>query len=91
MQLVRLQRRDGSTREAASARLDSQLPISQKLKYADVVVDNSGSLKDLEGQVLALAQRLERDAGWMWWLEWVVPPIGLFSAVITLAWRARRA
>ena len=44
-------KRDGSSREDASARLNAQLPIAEKVPYADVVLDNSGSPQDLEHQV----------------------------------------
>ncbi|KAF8498326.1 CoaE-domain-containing protein [Gautieria morchelliformis] len=91
VQIVRLMERDGSTQEAASSRLKSQLPITQKLGYGDFVVDNSGTLKDLEGQVVTLVKRLERQVGWWWWrLEWLVPPVGLVLAGWTLIWRSRR-
>jgi dephospho-CoA kinase len=91
VQIVRLMERDGSTQEAASSRLKSQLPITQKLGYGDFIVDNSGTLKDVEGQVVTLVRRLERQAGrWWWWLEWLVPPVGLVSAGWTLIRRTRR-
>jgi dephospho-CoA kinase len=40
--------RDGSERAAAQARVDAQLPISAKLPYADVVLDNSGGPPELQ-------------------------------------------
>lgn len=83
--------RDSSTQEAAISRLKSQLPITQKLSYGDYVVDNSGTFKDVEEQVLTLIKRLESQVGWWWWrLEWLVPPIGLVLAGWTLLWRAVR-
>ncbi|KAF7354701.1 hypothetical protein MSAN_01383800 [Mycena sanguinolenta] len=87
VQLQRLMARDNSSREDASSRLNSQIPIDEKLKYADRVVDNSGSLADLEAQVNALVQRLDRDVGWTWRLSWVLPPWGIVSAAYTLIWR----
>lgn len=91
VQMVRLMLRESSTSEAASSRLKSQLPITQKLSYADYVVDNSGSLKDVEGQIVTLVKRLERQVGWFWWrMEWLVPPVGLLSAAWTLIWRMVR-
>ncbi|KAJ6473266.1 dephospho-CoA kinase-domain-containing protein [Mycena sanguinolenta] len=88
VQLQRLMARDNSSREDASSRLNSQIPIDEKLKYADRVVDNSGSPADLEAHVNALVQRLDRDVGWTWRLSWVLPPWGFVSAVYTLVWRA---
>ncbi|KAG8903443.1 hypothetical protein FRB99_003265 [Tulasnella sp. 403] len=50
IQLQRLMKRDGSNREAAIARVNAQLPLADKLDYADHVIDNSGSTQDLEDQ-----------------------------------------
>jgi dephospho-CoA kinase len=83
-------KRDNSSREDASSRLNSQLPIADKVAYADRVIDNSGSPADLEAHVNSLVQALDRDAGWTWRLSWVFPPWGLLSAAWTLAWRALR-
>ncbi|KAI8989808.1 dephospho-CoA kinase-domain-containing protein [Trametes punicea] len=90
IQLQRLMKRDNSTREDASARLNAQLPITEKVQYADIVVDNSGSLQDLERQVDQVVQRLLDDAGWTWRLSWLFPPWGVASALWTLGWRALR-
>ena len=79
--------RDGSTREDARARLLAQLPIADKLEFADTVVDNSGTQAELEVQVDELARRLYLEAGWLWRLKWWIPPIGLLSALWTLIWR----
>ncbi|KAJ7250308.1 CoaE-domain-containing protein [Mycena rebaudengoi] len=87
VQLERLMQRDGSSREDALSRLNSQLPIADKVQYADHVVDNSGSLGDLEEHVDTLLLQLNREAGWAWRLNWLFPPLGLLSAVLTLAWR----
>ncbi|KGP71723.1 dephospho-CoA kinase [Pontibacillus yanchengensis] len=45
-QLKRLMERDKSTKEDALSRINSQMPVSQKAKKADEVVDNSGSKHD---------------------------------------------
>ncbi|KAJ7661604.1 dephospho-CoA kinase-domain-containing protein [Mycena polygramma] len=87
VQLERLMQRDNSSREDASSRLNSQIPIAEKVQYADRVIDNSGSLEDLEAHVNSLVQSLDQDAGWTWRLSWLFPPWGLFSAMWTLAWR----
>ena len=81
--------RDSSSREDALARLGSQLPISEKVIYADIVVDNSGSRIELEDLVKGLIKRLEMEAGWTWRLSWLMPPLGLLAAVLTLLWRRR--
>ncbi|KAI0294237.1 CoaE-domain-containing protein [Multifurca ochricompacta] len=87
IQLQRLMQRDKSTRDAARARLQAQLPIAEKLAYADIVIDNSGTQAELEVQVESFARRLHLEAGWSWRLKWLIPPLGLFSAIWTLIWR----
>ncbi|KAJ7130805.1 CoaE-domain-containing protein [Mycena crocata] len=88
VQLERLMKRDNSSREDASSRLNSQLPIAEKVQYADHVVDNSGSLEELEAHVDSLVQTLDRQAGWSWRLSWLFPPWAFFSATWLLARRA---
>jgi len=53
VQLERLMARDGMSREDAERRIDAQLPIEEKRRLADVVVDNSGTLEETERQVEA--------------------------------------
>jgi len=43
IQLERLMRRDGITRVQAQGIIDSQMPITEKVKYGSVVIDNSGT------------------------------------------------
>lgn len=47
----RLQNRNGMSVEAASARIRSQMPQSERVEYADVVIDNAGDLEKLGKQV----------------------------------------
>ncbi|KAI0086347.1 CoaE-domain-containing protein [Irpex rosettiformis] len=86
LQLQRLRARDSSSVEAASSRIKAQLPTAEKLKHADIVVDNSGSPQDLQIQVDSLVRRLNKEIGW-WRLNWLCPPIGIISAAWTLLWR----
>ena len=53
-QLERLMARDGLDREAALARIASQMPMEEKKLLGRVVIDNRGSKEDLEAQVLRL-------------------------------------
>ncbi|MDI5915838.1 dephospho-CoA kinase [Streptococcus equi] len=58
-QLKRLMERNQLTELAAKQRIASQLPMSQKKVYADVVIDNNGDLQALETQIHKALQDLE--------------------------------
>jgi dephospho-CoA kinase len=47
----RLMARNGITAEQADARIGSQLTNAERERYAKVIIDNSGSLEDLEQKV----------------------------------------
>ncbi|KAF2286449.1 hypothetical protein GH714_017020 [Hevea brasiliensis] len=49
-QLQRLMARDGSTEEDARNRINAQMAMDLKRSKADIVIDNTGSLEDLEEQ-----------------------------------------
>eukprot|EP00992_Anisonema_acinus_P011582 TRINITY_DN7542_c0_g1_i1.p1 TRINITY_DN7542_c0_g1~~TRINITY_DN7542_c0_g1_i1.p1 ORF type:complete len:256 (-),score=116.90 TRINITY_DN7542_c0_g1_i1:25-732(-) len=51
LQLQRLMARNGFTREVAQNRIDSQMPLAEKVRRADFVLDNSGDRASLERQV----------------------------------------
>jgi dephospho-CoA kinase len=50
-QIQRAMKRDRVTREEAEARLARQLPLEEKIRLADYVVDTSGSKEDTVAQV----------------------------------------
>ena len=50
-QLPRLMQRNNLTLEQAQARINSQIPLEEKVKYADVVLDNSSTLEVLLKQI----------------------------------------
>lgn len=89
LQLQRLMDRDNSSREDALGRLGSQLPVSEKVTYADIVIDNSGSKLELEDKVDALISRLEKEVGWTWRVSWIVPVLGLIVGLWVLLERRR--
>jgi dephospho-CoA kinase len=60
IQLDRLVRLRGMTREQAQARMAAQATREQRLAIADIVVDNSGSLAELDRQVGELWTELRR-------------------------------
>lgn len=62
-QLDRLVRLRGMTREQAMARMAAQASPEQRLAIADIVVDNSGTLAELDQQVATLWAELRRRAG----------------------------
>ena len=62
VQLDRLVRRRGMTREQAEARMAAQAGREQRLAIADIVIDNSGSLAELDRQVGDLWSELRRKA-----------------------------
>ena len=43
--------RSGLSQEQTAARIDNQMTDDEKLKYADVVIDNSGSIEELEKRI----------------------------------------
>jgi len=88
IQLQRLMKRDGFSREDASARLNSQLPISEKLEYADHIIENSGSIAELEQEVVVFLKKLDKEVGgWRWLVSWLIPPVGLALAAYSLLWK----
>jgi dephospho-CoA kinase len=60
-QFERLMQR-GLTREQAKKRIASQMPIEEKRRLADDVIDCSGTLEATRQQTIALAARLQRLA-----------------------------
>lgn len=57
VQVERVVARDGGSEEQARAIIRQQMPREEKLKRADHVVSNTGSLDDLEAQLVALHER----------------------------------
>lgn len=59
IQLRRLLNRDRFNQEEAKRRISSQLPMERKIKYADYIVYNDGSLADTEKQVDKIYEELK--------------------------------
>ncbi|MGD0274649.1 MAG: dephospho-CoA kinase [Syntrophales bacterium] len=51
VQANRLMVRNGFTREEARIRLCSQMPIEEKRKLADIIIDNSGTIEETQGVI----------------------------------------
>ena len=60
-QLRRLVERDGCTEEVARARIASQMPLAIKARYADYVIDNSGTRAQTEVRVREVYRSLLQD------------------------------
>jgi dephospho-CoA kinase len=58
IQIKRLVKRDGITREEAANILKAQMPIDDKLAYADFVIHNENSMEETRRQVKALWGKL---------------------------------
>ncbi len=58
LQVSRLMSRDGLTEKEARARIESQMPIEEKRKLADYVIDTSGTLKQTRDQAEAIYRDL---------------------------------
>jgi dephospho-CoA kinase len=55
--------RDGLSEAEAHARIDAQLPLSEKRARADHVLENDGSVAELAAQVDAPLPKLRASAG----------------------------
>ena len=60
IQIERLTARDSLTPLEAERRIDAQLPLEDKIRQADAVIDNSGSVQDTRHQVDALLTTIRR-------------------------------
>jgi dephospho-CoA kinase len=62
VQLQRVQSRSGLSETDALARIRAQMPLQEKAKYADYVIDTSGTLEDTRRQVLEVSSKLRELA-----------------------------
>jgi dephospho-CoA kinase len=60
-QRARIAARDGLSFSEADARIASQLPLSEKLKLADYVIENRGSLADLEARATEVLNAVQAE------------------------------
>lgn len=60
VQVQRLMKRDGVSRQAAEQSLQAQMPLSEKKQKAQFVVDNSGTLQETREQVRAVWKDIEK-------------------------------
>ena len=62
-QVKRLMERDRFTLEQALARISSQMPLDEKRKYADYVIDNTGTREASERQTREVFEKLRQESG----------------------------
>jgi dephospho-CoA kinase len=51
VQILRVMKRNDMNRDEAQARINAQMPIDEKVRYARIVIRNDGSMRDLEARV----------------------------------------
>lgn len=61
VQIERLMKRDNISREEALVRLKTQMPLEEKLRRADRVIDNSGDAEKTREQVFILWKELVQE------------------------------
>jgi dephospho-CoA kinase len=59
-QVQRSMKRDGAAREEVLARLSRQMPLGEKLKFADFIIDTSGTKEETVRQARAVYESLRR-------------------------------
>lgn len=60
IQIKRLMLRNHFTRCEALQRINSQMPLSQKVKQANIVIDNNGTFLQLKNEVLFLVKKFQQ-------------------------------
>lgn len=60
-QLERLMKRDHCSKAAALKRINAQMPLEEKMRRADVTIDNNGSLAQTRLQVAKLVERVSQQ------------------------------
>jgi dephospho-CoA kinase len=61
-QIERLKDRDGANREEALKIVSSQMPLEEKLKFADFVIRNEGSLEETKRKAREVFGELRKVA-----------------------------
>ena len=90
-QMQRLRARDAHlTEEDARNRVKSQMAMQSKRERADVVLENDGTIEQLEDKVRTFVDQ-NRPSVLLGTLEWLCPPFGIFMAALTLFTRRQRA
>lgn len=59
-QIQRLMKRDGASEKEALMRISSQIPLQDKVKWADFVIRNNGSIKETRKRAKEIFKELKR-------------------------------
>ncbi|PVU85325.1 hypothetical protein BB560_007064 [Smittium megazygosporum] len=81
-QLQRLMLRDGIDHDQAIARIESQMPISAKVKLADFVIDNNGSVENSVSQLDKIICKISPSKFKVYGA--LLAPIGILASTIAL-------
>ncbi len=71
--------RDQLTEVEAIQRLESQMPLAEKCRKADIVVDNSRDRDSTHQEVVRVHKELSRLSSYRWLMRWT-----LLAAVVAL-------
>ncbi len=62
LQLSRLMKRDNLSKKEATKRIALQMPIEEKMKLADITIDNSGTLIELKRNIKFIYKQLKNKS-----------------------------
>ncbi len=71
--------RSSLTEAEALQRLESQMPLSEKCRKADVVIDNSRDRDSTRQQAVRVCEDLRKLSSYRWILRWI-----LFAVLVAL-------
>ena len=77
-QLERLMKRDSLTKDEAMLRISAQMPLKEKCRRADYVIDNSSSVRFTEQQTFTLYHNIRRTSVFCGLYKWLI--------VFTVTW-----
>lgn len=80
-QLHRLLERDGTSEEDARNRINAQMALDLKRSKADIVIDNTGSLEDLNENFQSVLSQIKRP---LTWTEFGLSRQGAFSVFLSV-------
>ncbi|KAI4301380.1 hypothetical protein L6164_034665 [Bauhinia variegata] len=81
IQIQRLMARDRTSKEDARNRINAQMPLDLKRSKADIVIDNTGSLDDLNLQFRKVLFEVSKP---LTWTEFLLSRDGALMALLTI-------